>query len=61
MNPPAYRKQLGRPKKGRRMEHEEVFPAGHKKISRVYDKIQCKICGKEGHNSSTCTNRASIS
>ena len=54
MNPSRYKKQPGRPKKARRYKHDEVFPSGSTKMRRVYNKLHCKICAQEGHNSRTC-------
>ena len=61
MKPPTYRKQPGKPKKARRLEHDEVFQPGHTKMRRIYNKNHCKICGKEGHNLRICPNRSSTS
>ena len=47
MKRPTYRKQLGRPKKARRLEHDEIFQPGHTWMRRVYNKNHCKICEKE--------------
>ena len=54
---PPDRAEPGRPKKLRRVEHDEVIPRGATKISRKYVTTTCSQCGKEGHNTLTCFRR----
>ncbi|XVF86164.1 hypothetical protein PTKIN_Ptkin18bG0018200 [Pterospermum kingtungense] len=51
--PPIQRKPLGRPHKNRRKEADEANPNLHK-IRMPPGRLNCKKCGKSGHNIRTC-------
>ncbi|GMY07370.1 hypothetical protein FCV25MIE_02609 [Fagus crenata] len=52
--PPPYRKQLGRPKKRTRREHDE--PRNTYRVPRIHAPRKCRKCGQVGHNKRSCTN-----
>ena len=54
---PPQRAEPGRPKKLRRVEHDEVVPPGGTKLTRKYVVIKCSSCGEHGHNTKTCFRR----
>lgn len=68
IRPPCHRRQPGRPKRVRTKEAAEVqvpapnppnpLPPGYTeppaKLRRVFIKIRCGACGKEGHNRRGC-------
>lgn len=54
---PPQRAEPGRPKKLRRVEHDEVVPPGGTKLTRKYVVIKCSSCGEHGHNIKTCFRR----
>lgn len=54
---PPNRAEPGRPKKLRRVEHDEVVPRGGTRMSRKYVTVRCSGCGKHGHNLKTCFRR----
>ena len=58
MSRPPDRAQPGRPKKLRRVEHDEVIPPGATRIARKYITIKCSQCGENGHNVKTCFRRS---
>ena len=57
MEMPPDRAKPGRPKKLRRLEHDEVVPQKGTHMTRKYVSIKCSMCGKVGHNAKTCYRR----
>ena len=57
MSMPPNRSKPGRPKKLRRVEHDEVVPRRGTKLTRKYVTTTCSHCGKQGHNKTTCFRR----
>lgn len=57
MGMPPNRAKPGRPKKLRRVEHDEVIPPGGTIMTRRYVTVTCSGCGKSGHNLTTCFRR----
>jgi len=57
MEMPPDRVKPGRPKKLRRVEHDEVIPRRGTRMTRRYVTTTCSKCGKTGHNSRTCFRR----
>ena len=54
MEMPPDKAKPGRPKKLRRVGHDEVIPRGGTKMRRRYVAKACSKCGKDGHNARTC-------
>ncbi|CAN6556698.1 unnamed protein product [Malus baccata var. baccata] len=53
--PPKYHKQAGRPKKVRAREKDEPQPPSTlNKLPKCFSKVTCGMCGKKGHNCTTC-------
>ncbi|KAD7477816.1 hypothetical protein E3N88_00952 [Mikania micrantha] len=54
--PPNHKTQIGRPKKKRRMSHEELISSIEKdgKLTRMGHLKHCGKCKKAGHNARTC-------
>ena len=57
MEMPPDRAKPGRPKKLRRVEHDEIVPRRGTRITRRYVITTCSNCGKDGHNKTTCFGR----
>lgn len=56
--PPKYHKQAGRPKKVRGREQDEPQPPSTlNKLPKCFSKVTCGMCGKKGHNRTTCGKR----
>ncbi|XP_062118566.1 uncharacterized protein LOC133832208 [Humulus lupulus] len=58
---PICKKQLGRPKKSRKLELDEMTSATGKKLKIRYITIKCSGCGGKGHNFRTCARNAETS
>lgn len=50
MTTPVFVPKPGRPKRLRRLEHDEMLPAGSSTMSRLGRLMKCSMCGKRGHN-----------
>lgn len=57
MSMPPERTKPGRPKKLRRVTHDEVVPRTGTRLTRQYVTTKCSRCGKHGHNKTTCFRR----
>ena len=54
---PPDRAKPGRPKKLRRLQHDEVVPRNGTRMTRKYVQVKCSQCGEKGHNIKTCFRR----
>ena len=57
MSMPPDRVKPGRPKKLRRLQHDEIVPRRATKMTRKYVISKCSKCGQDGHNIKTCFRR----
>ena len=57
MKPSNFKIQLGRPKRLRRLERDEVLTQNGTKFRKVGQNEKCLKCGQHGHNQRTCDRR----
>ena len=51
---PKQMTQPGRPKRLRRLKHDEIIPPSHMTMRRVGRPMTCLSCGQQGHNTRSC-------